>query len=94
MLQELAAHRLTTNTTIVSKRQKGDSGERSIWADKLSRNVATQFNGATQRIPEWERPNFRLTNIGNKSEAGLLGPLSLKGKKRLAKAPPSKGGAS
>ena len=88
MLQELAAHSLTTNTTIVSKHQKGDSGEWSIWAGKLSRNVSTQFNGATQRSPDWERQNFRLTNIGNKSAMELLGALSLKGKKTTGEIDP------
>ena len=91
MLQELAAHSLTTNTAIVSKHQKGDSGEWSIWADTLSGNVSTQFNGATQRAPEWERPNFWLTNIRNKSAMELLGALSLKGKNDFPN-PPSRGG--
>ena len=52
----------------------------SIWADKLSRNASTKFYGASQRAPEWERPNFRLTNIRNKSVVELLGAISLKAK--------------
>ena len=86
-LQELAFRILTTNTTIISKRQKGDSGERSLWADKLSRNLSTQFKGATQRAPEWGRPNSRLTNIREKSVVELLGALSLKGKTACRSAP-------
>ena len=84
MLQELAVRSLTTNTAIISKRQKGNSGERSIRADKLSRNVSTQRNGAIQRVPEWECPNFWFANIRNKSAVELLGDLDLKDKKRLA----------
>ena len=57
MLQELAAHNLTTNIAIISKRQKGNSGEWSILADKLSRNVSTHSNGTVRRVPEWECPN-------------------------------------
>ena len=91
-LQELAAHSLTTNTAIVSKRMKGDSAKRSIWADKLSRNGSTQVNWAIQRAPDWEDPNFRFTNVKGKSAMGFLGVLSLKGKKRLAKSPHLKGG--
>ena len=91
MLQELSAHSLTTNTAIISKHLKGNSGEWPIRADKLSRNVSTQCNGAIQRITEWECPNFWFANIRTESAVELLGALSLKGKKRLAEPPPSKG---
>ena len=92
MLQELAPHSLTTNIAIISKRKKGNSGEWSIWADKLIRNVSTQSNGEVRRAPEWECPNFWFANIRNKYAVELLGILPLKDKKRLAKSPPSKGG--
>ena len=90
-LQELAAHSLTTNTAIISKRRKVDSGEWSIWDDKVSRNIPTQVDKALQRVPELEHPNFWLTKIRGKSAMGLLGVLSLKDRKRLAKAPLLKG---
>ena len=90
-LQELEVHSLTTNTTIASKHIKGDSMTRSIWAGMLSRNVSTQVNGAIQRAPDWDGPKFWFTNIKDKSAMELLGALSLKGEKRLAKSLPSKG---
>ena len=71
MLQELAVHILTTNTTIASKQMKGGSGKRSIWAGELSRNVSTQVNGEIQRAPGWEGPKFWFTNIKDKSAMGL-----------------------
>ena len=92
MLQELAVHSLTTNTAIVSKHTKGDSGKRSIWADKLSRNVYTQVNRTMRRAPGWEDPNFWFANLKDISAMWILRVLSLKGEKRLAKSLPSKGG--
>ena len=80
MLQELAAHSLTTNIAIISKRQKWNSGEWSIWADKLSRTVSTKCNGAVQRAPEWGCLNYWFANIRCKYVVELLGPLPLKGK--------------
>ena len=92
MLQELAVHSLATNTTIVSKHTKGDSGKRSIWADKLSRNVYTQVNRTMRRAPGWEDPNFWFANLKDISAMWILRVLSLKGEKRLAKSLPSKEG--
>ena len=92
MLQELAAHSLTTNTAIISKRQKGDSGEWPIWAGEVSRDISTQCDKVLQRGPEWEQPNFWLTNIRGKSVMELLTVLSVKDWKRIAKALPSKWG--
>ena len=66
MLQEQADHSLRTNTAIVSRHMKGDSGKWSIWAGELSRNVSTQINGAIQRVPDWEGPKFWFTNIKGK----------------------------
>ena len=94
MLQKLAVHSLTTNTTIVSKHLKGGSAKWSSKADEISRNVPPQINGATQRAPDWEDPEFWFANIRGKSAAGLLGALSPKDKKSLAKSPPTKGGKS
>ena len=66
MLQELAAHSLTTNTAIISKRVKGDSGKWSIWAVEISRNVPPQIDGAIQRAPDWNGPEFWFTSIREK----------------------------
>ena len=66
MLQELAAHSLTTDATIVSKRMEGDSGKWSIWGDEISRNECYQIDGAKQRGPDWEGPKFWLANIRGK----------------------------
>ena len=88
MLQELAAHSLTNNIAVISKHQKGDSEEWSIWAGKISRNIHMQSDNALQRAPDWEHPNFWLTNIREKSVMGLITILSMKDRKRLAKAPP------
>ena len=93
-LQELAVRSLTTNTAIISKHMKGDSGKWSIWAGELSRNVSTQVDGGIQRAPDWEDPKFWFTNLKGKYAMELPGVLSLKGKKRLAKSLPSKGGDS
>ena len=92
MLQEIAARSLTNNIEIISEHQKGDSGERSIFADKVSRNVPIKTDNVLQRAPNWEGPKFWLTNLRDKSVNELLTILSLKGRKRLDKALPSKGG--
>ena len=92
MLQELAAHILTTNTANVFKRTIGDSGKRSIWSWKLSRNVSNQVNGEIQRAPDWEGPKFCFTHLKRQVCNGAFGVLSLKDKKRLTKSLPSKGG--
>ena len=92
MLQEIAIHSLTNNTTIISNRKKGDSGEWSIFADKVSRNIPLKIDNVLQRTPDWEGPSFWLTNIREKPTIELLKILSLKDRKRLAKALPSKGG--
>ena len=91
MLQELAVHSLTTNTAIISKRLKGDSGNRSIWAGEISRNVPPQIDGDKQRVPDCEDPKFWLANISEKSAMWLKVALSLKGEKRLAESLPTKG---
>ena len=83
MLQEFEVHSLTKNTAIISKRMEGDPAKWSIWAGKLSRNVYPQIDGSIQRAPDWEDPEFRLTNIRDKSAMELLGVLSLKGEERL-----------
>ena len=92
MLRELAVHSLATNTAIVSKDLKGGSGKWSIKADQISRNVSPQINGSIQRAPDWEDPEFWFANTRVKSEVELLGALSPKGKKRLAKSPLLHGG--
>ena len=91
MLQEVAVHNLTTNTAVVSKYMRCDSGKWSIWADKLSRNVSPQIDGSKQRAPDWEGQKFWFAKIRDKSATDLLGALSLKGEKRIAKSPTSKG---
>ena len=90
MLQEIAIHSLTNNTTIISNHKKGDSGEWSIFADKVSRNIPLKIDNVLQRTPDWEGPSFWLTNIREKPTIELLKILSLKDRKRLAKALPSK----
>ena len=95
MLQELAAHSLTTNTKIVSKQMKGDSRKWPIWAGEISRNSFRQIDGDKQGAPCWEDPKFRLTNIREKSAGGgLKVALSTEDRKRLTKSPPSKGGVA
>ena len=94
MLQEIDVHSLATNTAIVSKHMKFGSAKLSIWVGKLSRNVSTQVNGAIQMAPDWEGPKLWFTNIKDKSAMGLSGVLSLKGKNRLSKSLPYKGGDS
>ena len=88
MLQEIAIRSLTNNTTIISNRQKGDSGKWSIFADKVSRNIPVKIDNVLKRTPDWEEPSFWLTNIREKPSAELLETLSLKDRKRLAKTPP------
>ena len=87
MLQEIAAHSLTNNIAIISEHQKGDSGEWSILADKVSRNIPIKIDNVLQRTPNWEGPKFWLTNIREKSVTELLTTLCLKDRKRLAKSP-------
>ena len=94
MLQELAAHSLANNISIISKHQKGDSGEWSISADKISRNIHIEKDNVLQRDPTWDQPNFWLTNIREKSVVELLTVLSLTDRKRLAKSPLLKEGIS
>ena len=72
ILQEIAAHSLTNNTTVISKHQKGDSGEWSILADKVSRNIPLKIDNVLRRTPNWEEPTFWLTNIREKPETELL----------------------
>ena len=60
MLQELAVHSPATNTDIVSKRTKGDSGKWSIWAVKLIRNVSTQVSWKYKECPIGGGPNSGL----------------------------------
>ena len=93
MLQEIAARSLTNNITITSDRKKKrDSGKRSILADKVSRSISFEMNGILRRAPNWESPNFWLTNIRQKQQSELLKILSLKDRKRLAKTLPAKEG--
>ena len=88
MLQEIGIHSLANNVTIIPNRKKGDSGEWSILAGKISRNIPQEGN-FIQKTPDWENPNSRLTNIREKSALELLTSLSIKDRRRLAKAPPS-----
>ena len=90
-LQEFAAHSLTDNTTIISKRTKGDSRKWSIWLVGVSGNVYTQIDGVAQRAPDWGDREFWFTNIRSKSAVEILGALSVKDKKRLSESLPSKG---
>ena len=73
MLQELAFRSLATNTTIVSKRLKGESWKWSIKAGGRSRNVSPQINGSTQRAPDWGDQKFGIDNIREMSAMELLG---------------------
>ena len=54
ILQEIAARSMTNNTTIISKRQKGDSGEWSIFADKVSRNIPLEIDNVPRMTPMWK----------------------------------------
>ena len=92
MLQELAAHSLTTNTAIISKHMKGDSWKRSICAGKLSRNASPQTDGSKQRVADWGDSKFWRTNIRDKSAMELLGALSIKKKSAYRNQSHLKGG--
>ena len=60
----------------------------------MSPPTHTQIDGDKQRAPDWEDPEFWLTNISEKSAVELKVALSLKGEKRLDKSLPTKGGSS
>ena len=89
MLRELAARSITTNTTIISKHQKGDSREWHIWEDKLGRNAPNQRGNA--KGPGMGAPEFPVNKYQRKSVMELLSALALKGGKRAADDLPSKG---
>ena len=93
MLQELAAHSLTSNITIASKHIKGGAGDWSILEDKISRYYYKPINGDTQRVPDCKNPKFRYANIWEKSVGGLKVALSAKARKRLTKSLHLKGGS-
>ena len=58
VLQELEIHSLTTNTAIISKHMKGDSGKWSILAGKLRRNVSPTIQWGDKKGHRVGRPEI------------------------------------
>ena len=92
MLKELAAHSLPANTAIVSDQMEGVSGKWPICAGKLSRNSYIPTDGDKQRVPNWDVPKCRRTDIRGKSAGWLKVALFLKDRKRIIKSPHLEGG--